>query len=151
MSLFGSKKTDQPAKAKTATAKPAVKPEKAKPAAASMQDLYSESVPAQSGQKSPAAFQPSLQTVLRQPVITEKATNQVEHNKYSFLVASGANKISIAAAVRALYGVKPTSVNIINRRGKQVTRGRIQGSRSDSKVAVVTLAKGETIKVYEGV
>ncbi|MFA5184358.1 MAG: 50S ribosomal protein L23 [Patescibacteria group bacterium] len=152
MALFGAKKTGQDNKKTTAVA--AVKKEAAKPAAASMQDLYADTAVAAkagAGKGTASALQPGLQKILLKPVITEKATRQVEKNKYSFLVAASANKISVAKAVRALYGVKPLDVNILNRRGKKVARGRIQGQRSATKIALVTLAKGETIKIYEGV
>jgi large subunit ribosomal protein L23 len=50
-----------------------------------------------------------------------------------------------------VYKVKPLSVNIVKVKGKKVSRGRISGRRKDFKKAVVTLKKGETISVYEGV
>jgi len=45
-------------------------------------------------------------------------------NKYVFVVAKGANKISVARAVKSAYGVSPVRVNILNVGGKIVTRGR---------------------------
>ncbi|MFA6194208.1 MAG: 50S ribosomal protein L23 [Patescibacteria group bacterium] len=89
--------------------------------------------------------------MLVSPLITEKATTLVGENKYVFVVASGANKIEIAKAIKATYGVTPLQVNVINVSGKKVARGRIAGQRSDWRKAIVTLAKGEAIKIYEGV
>ncbi|MDP2944656.1 MAG: 50S ribosomal protein L23 [bacterium] len=89
--------------------------------------------------------------VLISPLVTEKATNLVAENKYVFIVAPSANKIAIAKAVKATYGVTPIQVNVVNVSGKKVARGRVKGQRSDWRKAIVTLAKGEAIKIYEGV
>jgi len=156
MALFGNKTTDKDSKkAAAATPTKTVKKEAVKKEVVSMQDLYSGKTPAgkSSGSKTvtTAGKLALAQQVLVKPIITEKATNLVTANKYVFMVAAGANKISIAQAVSAIYGVKPVAVNIINRQGKKVARGKVRGQRSDSKKAVVTLKKGETIKIYEGV
>lgn len=156
MALFGNKTTEKDSKkAVASTPAQTVKKEAAKKEVVSMQDLYSGKVPAgKSSEPKTAATAGKLalaQQVLVKPVITEKATNLVTANKYVFMVAGNANKISIAKAVSAIYGVKPVAVNIINRQGKKVARGKVRGQRSDSKKAVVTLKKGETIKIYEGV
>ena len=89
--------------------------------------------------------------VLIKPLITEKAANLGVESKYLFEVSPRANKIEIAKAVDELYGIKPISVNIINMGGKSVRYGRIRGKRKDWKKAVVTLPKGSTINIYEGV
>lgn len=92
-----------------------------------------------------------LANVLIKPAVTEKAGALNELNQYVFVVDRGANKITIAKAVEAFYGVKPVAVNIINMPGKKVVRGRIKGQRSDWKKAIVTLPAGKTIAIYEGV
>lgn len=89
--------------------------------------------------------------ILLKPVITEKGTYLNSENKYVFEVAPHANKISIKKAIWHLYGVKPLRVNIIKLPGKKIRYGRIQGRTKNIKKAIVTLKKGETIKVYEGV
>ncbi len=89
--------------------------------------------------------------ILIKPLITEKATTLVSLNKYAFKVVKNANKIEIKKAIKALYGVDPIAVNIINERGKRVTSGRIRGKKSNWKKAVITLKKGDKIEVYEGV
>ncbi|MFA5420845.1 MAG: 50S ribosomal protein L23 [Patescibacteria group bacterium] len=89
--------------------------------------------------------------VLVKPAITEKATDLGALNQYVFIVSINANKIDVAKAVYEVYGVKPVSVNIIKSKGKVITRGKITGRRKDSKKAIVTLKKGETISIYEGV
>jgi len=155
MALFGNKKTDagvkkddvkkDGAKVKSETVK--------KEAATSMQDLYS-GAKAVSGSKKTAATVSKINDsyrVLVKPLITEKATTLVGANKYVFIVASGANKIEITKAIKSTYGVTPIKINVVNVSGKKVARGRISGQRSDWRKAIVTLAKGETIKIYEGV
>ncbi|MDD3711276.1 MAG: 50S ribosomal protein L23 [Patescibacteria group bacterium] len=89
--------------------------------------------------------------VLVKPMITEKATNLNAVNQYVFMVSIDANKIEVAKAIFEVYGVNPISVNIIKNKGKKVNRGKISGKRKDFKKAIVTLKKGESISVYEGV
>jgi large subunit ribosomal protein L23 len=89
--------------------------------------------------------------ILVKPLVTEKATDLSGQNKYVFIVDINANKIEVAKAITEVYGVNPTNVNIIKMKGKQVSRGRVVGRRKDFKKAIVTLKKGETIQVYEGV
>ncbi len=88
---------------------------------------------------------------LIKPIVTEKAANLNSEGKYVFMVARDVNKIEVAKAVQDVYGVKPVSVNIIKVKGKRVNRGRISGKRKDFKKAVVSLKKGDTISIYEGV
>lgn len=85
------------------------------------------------------------------PQITEKATDLSAENKYIFKVARIANKSQIKKAVRALYGVKVTSVNIINIHRKPRRIGKTSGFKPGYKKAVVTLAKGEKIEIVKGV
>ncbi len=84
------------------------------------------------------------------PVITEKATNLTEHNKFVFRVAADASKDEIAAAVEALFKVNVTKVNTLVVKGKTKRFRGIKGRRSDVKKAVVTLAEGQTIDVTTG-
>ncbi|HPD07624.1 50S ribosomal protein L23 [Patescibacteria group bacterium] len=92
-----------------------------------------------------------LASILIKPAVTEKAGTLNELNQYVFVVERGANKITIAKAIEAFYGVKPIAVNIINMPGKKVTRGRIKGQRPAWKKAIVTLPAGKSIAIYEGV
>jgi large subunit ribosomal protein L23 len=89
--------------------------------------------------------------VILSPVITEKATNVTAHRQYTFKVARAATKPVIKKAVEALFNVKVSAVNTHNRQGKTKRfKGRI-GFRSDVKIAVVTLAEGNTIDMQTGV
>ena len=89
--------------------------------------------------------------ILIKPVSSEKATNLREQDKYVFVVSKDANKTQIMEAVRKLFNVKVVSCTTMNVRGKEKRlRGR-PGLTSSYKKAIVRLAKGETIKVFEGV
>jgi len=88
--------------------------------------------------------------IIRNPVVTEKSTNQSEHNQVVFDVAVDASKPEIKAAVEALFSVKVKAVNTLVRKGK-VKRFRNQlGVRNDVKKAVVTLAEGQSIDISTG-
>jgi large subunit ribosomal protein L23 len=84
------------------------------------------------------------------PVITEKSTYASEHNKVVFKVANKATKSEIKAAVEALFNVKVTGVNTLNRKGKAKRFRGIVGRQKDYKKAVVTLAEGQSIDVTTG-
>ena len=104
----------------------------------------------ESGKKSTSNFHDAYK-VLSKPLITEKAANLGVENKYVFAVTPSANKVEIAKAIEAVYGIKPVKVNIVKVKGKKVRSGRITGKRQDWKKAIVALPSGKTIKVYEGV
>lgn len=93
----------------------------------------------------------SMYRVIKSPVITEKATAASEHNKITFNVLPEASKQQVKDAVEAIFGVKVLKVNTLNRKGKvKAFRGRL-GLRQDTKKAVVTLEKGQSIDVAAGV
>ncbi len=93
-------------------------------------------------------------SMLLRPRISEKAyALSLARNTYAFEVPTNANKMTIAAAVAAQYGVGVISVNIINttgktkrtiRRGGKVTKGQ----RSDTKKAYVTLKSGDSLPIF---
>jgi len=89
--------------------------------------------------------------VLVKPLVTEKATNLGSESKYVFVVQNNANKIEISKAVNSIYGINPISVNIIKTKGKKKRHGKTIGKRKDWKKAIITLPKGKSINVYEGV
>jgi large subunit ribosomal protein L23 len=84
------------------------------------------------------------------PVITEKATMLTDQNKYAFKVPLGATKDQVKAAVEALFKVKVLAVNTIRVKGKTKVFKGVPGRRSDTKKAIVTLAKGQSIDVTTG-
>ena len=88
--------------------------------------------------------------VLLAPVISEKSYGLLDENKYTFLVATSANKTEIKIAVEAIFKVKVTGVNTLNRTGKKRrTRAGI-GKRPDTKRAIVTVADGDRIDIFSG-
>ncbi len=87
--------------------------------------------------------------VLIRPLITEKNTNLMMFNKYSFEVAREANKYQIKRAVEKIFNVSVVSVHTINVRGKLRRRGRQSGYQRDWKKAIVTLSEGDRIDLFE--
>lgn len=89
--------------------------------------------------------------VIVSPVITEKSTLVSENNQVVFNVARDASKPEIKAAIEALFSVKVKAVNTLVRKGKQKRFRGIKGRQSDKKMAIVTLAEGQSIDVATGV
>ncbi len=160
MSLFSNKKTEEKevksAKIdKTSLAKKTSKTVKKENKPTSMKNLYADSskdvssiVPDSSSGKK---FSAIAGRVLIKPLITEKGSVMSVSGKYLFAVSGKANKIEIEKAIFEAYSVKPFKVNIINMEGKIKRHGRTAGKRKDWKKAIVTLPKGKTIQVYEGI
>ena len=89
--------------------------------------------------------------IIIRPLITEKNTNLMALNKYSFEVDRGANKMQIKQAVELIFNVSVTAVHTMNVRGKMRRRGLRYGYTADWKKAIVTLAEGDRIELFEGV
>jgi len=85
--------------------------------------------------------------ILKEPHITEKATDLEKRDKYVFKVYPQANKIEIKKAVEDLYGVDVLSVRIISVRPKRRRLGRTSGWRSGYKKAIVKVKKGQKIEL----
>jgi large subunit ribosomal protein L23 len=90
--------------------------------------------------------------VIIRPVVSEKSYSLLDQGVYTFVVAPGANKIEIRHAVEVIFGVNVVNVNTLNRPGKRKrNRGKSTfGKRPDTKRAIVTLAVGQTIPIFEG-
>ena len=89
--------------------------------------------------------------VIRRPLITEKATILANENKYAFEVDPRANKVQIKEAVELAFDVSVTAVNTMNMKGKMRRYGRAETKQPDWKKAIVTLAPGDKIELFEGV
>ncbi len=87
--------------------------------------------------------------VIIRPVVSEKSYAGIEQNSYTFLVDPRANKTEIKQAVQSIWDVRVTSVNTLKRRGKVKRRGFTKGKRADEKRAIVTLAEGDAIEIFE--
>ncbi len=91
----------------------------------------------------------SPRDVIIRPVVSEKSYAGIEQNAYTFLVDQRSNKTEIKEAVQRIWGVRVTSVNTMNRQGKTKRRGYTKGKRPDQKRAIVTLAQGDAIEIFE--
>jgi large subunit ribosomal protein L23 len=94
----------------------------------------------------------SPQDTLLKPVMTEKSVELARSmNKYTFYVDPRSNKIEIKKAVADLFKVHVLSVNTANIKGKKKKVGRSpEGYRPNRKKAVVSLAPGDKLEIYEG-
>jgi large subunit ribosomal protein L23 len=88
--------------------------------------------------------------ILLAPVVSEKSYSLLDENKYTFLVATDANKTEIKIAVESIFKVKVTGVNTINRQGKKRRTRAGWGKRPDTKRAIVSVADGERIDIFSG-
>jgi len=93
--------------------------------------------------------------VIRRPLVTEKSTSLSSAHKYIFEVDMRSNKPQIKEAVEKAFNVSVTGVNVMVMKGKPRSRRAGGGRRttygSDWKKAVVTLAAGSKIELFEGV
>ena len=93
----------------------------------------------------------NLRDVLIRPLVTEKSNILMTENKYVFKVALKANKIEIRNAVEKIFNVKVLDVKTLIVNGKIKRMGKTAGYRSDYKKAIVKLAPGNRIEIFEGV
>ncbi len=91
------------------------------------------------------------QIVIRPVVTEESAMLQETDRTYTFIVAKDANKIEIRNAVQSLFDVTVEGVRTAVYRGKWRRMGRSEGRKASYKKAIVKLAEGDTIDVYEGI
>jgi large subunit ribosomal protein L23 len=82
------------------------------------------------------------------PVVSEKSYGALDHGVYTFVVHPEANKTEIKDAVQRIFDVKVINVNTMWRRGKQKRTKYTLGTRASQKRAVVTLAEGDTIEIF---
>ncbi|NHZ71340.1 MAG: 50S ribosomal protein L23 [Proteobacteria bacterium] len=88
--------------------------------------------------------------IIFEPVVSEKSYDLVEDtNTYTFIVDPRTNKTEIKIAIETIFDVKVVSVNTMNRKGKHKRTGYTLGKRKDTKRALVTLADGDSIDVFE--
>ena len=89
--------------------------------------------------------------VIEVPLLTEKSMDMSHAGKYTFRVAKDANKIEIAEAVKHMFNVQVVKVNTLMVRGKKRRMGRSPEGRTSSwKKAIVTVAPGQSITLFEG-
>jgi large subunit ribosomal protein L23 len=87
--------------------------------------------------------------IIVRPVISEKTYGLLDENKYTFVVDKRSNKTEIKQAIQTIFDVKVLSVNTMNRPGKRKRRGLVVGKRPDTKRAIVTVAPGDEIELFD--
>ena len=92
---------------------------------------------------------PTLYTVIRRPLITEKGIGVKEtEGTLVFEVACDASKTEIKQAVETLFKVKVATIRTAMMPGKERRRGKFSGYRPDWKKAYVRLRSGEKMPEY---
>jgi large subunit ribosomal protein L23 len=88
--------------------------------------------------------------IIVRPIVTEKSmASQEADNKVTFEVAKGANKTAVRQAVEEIFNVKVEKVNIVNTADKQKRLGRYTGTIHGYRKAIVKLADGYSIDLYD--
>lgn len=89
--------------------------------------------------------------VILKPVVTERSMQDAQNKKYTFKVATDANKTEVKQAVEQIFEVEVKKVNIMNVRGKMKRMGRNVGMTPASKKAIVTLTPdSKEIEFFQG-
>lgn len=89
--------------------------------------------------------------VLLAPVVSEKSYSLTEGGKFTFRVHPDAHKTQVRQAVEQIFNVTVLKVRMMNVPAKPKRRGVHQGTRPGGKKAIVTLAPGQSIPIFEGV
>ncbi len=87
--------------------------------------------------------------VIVAPVVSEKSYSLIDQGQYTFMVHVDANKTEIRKAIEVIWDVRVVSVNTINRRGKTKRFRFTEGRRPATKRAIVKLAEGQKIEIFE--
>lgn len=89
--------------------------------------------------------------IILKPIVSEKSYSMLDGGVYTFQVHPDASKPEIRDAVTSIFGVRVAKVNTLNRKGKRKRNRRTGnfGQRSSEKRAIVTLAEGESIDLFE--
>ncbi len=90
-------------------------------------------------------------SIIIRPVVSEKSYGLLDDGVYTFVVDPRATKIQIASAIESIFNVRVAKVNTLNRKGKRKRnrRSATYGQRPDTKRAIVTLAPGGRIDLFE--
>lgn len=89
--------------------------------------------------------------IIKRPIISEKSMAAAKNGKFSFIVASDADKIEIKSAVEAQFNVTVTAVETIMQKGKTKRVGlrRMEKNVAPVKKAYVTLKEGQKIDMFD--
>ena len=94
---------------------------------------------------------PAAHAVLLAPVVSEKSYSLSEDGKYTFHVHPDAHKTQVRQAVEEIFKDTVVDVHIIKVPSKPKRRGMFKGTRPGGKKAIVKLAEGQSIPIFEGV
>ncbi len=95
-------------------------------------------------------MQEKIFEIIKRPVISEKSTALAEvANRYVFEVSAKASKPEIKSAIEQLFKVKVKAVNTAMMHGKTKRVGRFEVKRSNWKKAIITLAPGQKIELFQ--
>ena len=97
-----------------------------------------------------SALNKNPRDVILRPIVSEKSYNLIDEGKYTFEVNPRSNKTEIKQAVESIFKVKVSSVNTMNRVGKERKTRLGIGKRKDTKRAIVTLKSG-TIDIFSSI
>jgi len=88
--------------------------------------------------------------VIVKPLLSEKS-NQVreQENKYTFIIRKEASKADVRKAISAMWNIDVLAVRTLIQRGKFKRRGSKYSQTSLTKKAVVTLAEGVKLPIFE--
>ena len=88
--------------------------------------------------------------IIIRPIVTEKSMDLTDNNNtVTFVVAKDANKTEIKLAVEELFNVKVDRVNTVNVRAKKARMGQYEGTKASYKKAIVKMAEGHSIDIFE--
>ncbi len=88
--------------------------------------------------------------VIIEPVVSEKSYALMADSKYTFRVADRAHKMQIRRAIEDIFGVTVVGVRTIKVQSKPKRRGLYRGRTRSGKKAIVQLAPGDRIELFEG-
>ena len=86
--------------------------------------------------------------IIKYPIITDKTTQLLENNQYSFIVDRYSNKITIKTAIEYLFDVKVIKINTCHLPRKKKRVGKYIGWKPRYKKAIITLAEGDVINLF---
>jgi large subunit ribosomal protein L23 len=88
--------------------------------------------------------------VIIRPIVSEKSYALIAQNKYTFRVHPDAHKTQIRDAVQQIFDVEVADVKTMTVRSKPKRRGYTAGRTRSWKKAIVMLAPGDRIELFEG-
>ncbi len=90
-------------------------------------------------------------SVLKKPLITEKASQNMEKGVYTFLVSGTTNKVAVKQAFEKLFGAKVASVRMttIEKKTRLIGKGKLMEKRSSGKKATITLKDHKKVDIFQ--